>query len=105
VTGSGTSHPPTLAEHLRAPEGGGHSPLGREIAGAEDAGRPEGRIHLLYEAAPLALVAEAAGGRASTGRARVLDVVAARYDQRTPCYIGSAEEVGWAGSCVRDADR
>jgi fructose-1,6-bisphosphatase I len=69
----------------------------------EDAGRPEGRIRLLYEAAPLALVAEAVGGRASTGRGRILDVVATRYDQRTPCYIGSAEEVGWAERCVRDA--
>ena len=56
-------------------------------------GRPEGRIRLLYEAAPLALVAEAAGGRASTGRARILDVVATDYHQRTPIYIGSAEEV------------
>ena len=69
----------------------------------EDAGRPEGRIRLLYEAAPLALVAEAAGGRASTGRARILDVVATRYDQRTPCYIGSAKEVTWAERCVQEA--
>jgi fructose-1,6-bisphosphatase I len=69
----------------------------------EDAGRPEGRIRLLYEAAPLALVAEAAGGRASTGRARILDVDATRYDQRTPCYIGSAEEVAWAERCIQEA--
>ena len=69
----------------------------------EDASRPDGRIRLLYEAAPLALVAEAAGGRASTGRARILDVVATRYDQRTPCYIGSAEEVAWAERCVQEA--
>jgi fructose-1,6-bisphosphatase I len=69
----------------------------------EDAGRPEGRIRLLYEAAPLALVAEAAGGRATTGRARILDVVATHHDQRTPCYIGSAEEVAWAERCIRDA--
>ena len=69
----------------------------------EDAGRPEGRIRLLYEAAPLALVAEAAGGRASTGRARILDVVATDYHQRTPVYIGSAEEVAWAERCHREA--
>jgi fructose-1,6-bisphosphatase I len=69
----------------------------------EDAGRPDGRIRLLYEAAPLALVAEAAGGRASTGRARILEVVATHYDQRTPCYIGSAEEVAWAERCVQEA--
>jgi fructose-1,6-bisphosphatase I len=68
-----------------------------------DVGRPEGRIRLLYEAAPLALVAEAAGGRASTGGARILDVVAAEYHQRTPLYIGSTEEVSWAERCHREA--
>ena len=68
----------------------------------EDADRPEGRIRLLYEAAPLALVAETAGGRASTGRGRILDVVATDYHQRTPVYIGSAEEVAWAERCHRE---
>jgi fructose-1,6-bisphosphatase I len=68
----------------------------------EDVDRPQGRIRLLYEAAPLALLAEAAGGRASTGRARILDVVATDYHQRTPLYIGSAEEVGWAERCHRE---
>jgi fructose-1,6-bisphosphatase I len=63
-----------------------------------DAGRPDGRIRLLYEAAPLALVAEAAGGGASTGRGRVLDVVATSPAQPTPLFIGSAEE-------VREAER
>jgi fructose-1,6-bisphosphatase I len=69
----------------------------------EDAGRPDGRIRLLYEAAPLALVAEAAGGRASTGRGRILDVVATDYHQRTPLYIGSPEEVAWAELGHREA--
>ena len=62
----------------------------------EDTERPQGRIRLLYEAAPLALLAEAAGGHASTGRRRILDVAATDYHQRTPLYIGSVEEVGWA---------
>jgi len=69
----------------------------------EDANRPEGRIRLLYEAAPLAQVAEAAGGRASTGTRRILEVDATDYHQRTPCYIGSVEEVERAERCVRDA--
>jgi fructose-1,6-bisphosphatase I len=71
----------------------------------EDTERPAGRIRLLYEAAPLALVAEAAGGRASTGRGRILDVAATDYHQRTPLYIGSAEEVGWAERCHRETSR
>ena len=57
---------------------------------------------LLYEAAPLALVAEAAGGRASTGRARILDVPATDYHQRTPIFIGSAEEIGWVEQAYRE---
>ena len=69
----------------------------------EDARRPEGRIRLLYEAAPLAFVAEAAGGRASTGRGRILDVVATEYHQRTPIYIGSMEEVTWAERSYQEA--
>ena len=71
----------------------------------EDTERPEGRIRLLYEAAPLALVAEAAGGRASTGRGRVLEVATTDCHQRTPLYIGSAREVGWAERCHRETAR
>lgn len=58
-----------------------------------DAERPTGRIRLLYEAAPLAMVAEAAGGRASAGRGRVLEVAARDPHQRTPLYLGSAGDV------------
>jgi fructose-1,6-bisphosphatase I len=68
----------------------------------EDTRRPDGRIRLLYEAAPLALVAEAAGGGASTGRARILDLPATDYHQRTPIFIGSAEEIGWVERAYRE---
>jgi fructose-1,6-bisphosphatase I len=61
-------------------------------------GRSTGKLRLLYEAAPLALVAEAAGGRASTGTERILEVVASDYHQRVPLLIGSAEEVARAES-------
>jgi fructose-1,6-bisphosphatase I len=59
-------------------------------------GRAEGKLRLLYEAAPLALVAEEAGGRASTGLGRVLDVVARHPHQTVPLFIGSVEEVALA---------
>ena len=68
----------------------------------EDAERPEGRIRLLYEAAPLALIAEAAGGRASTGCGRILEVPALDYHQCTPIYLGSETEVAWAERCYRE---
>src|SRR5690606_17258242 len=58
--------------------------------------RPEGKLRLLYEAAPLAMIAEQAGGRASDGRRDILDIVPESLHQRTPLYIGSAEYVDLA---------
>jgi fructose-1,6-bisphosphatase I len=99
-----------LVDALRAPGGGGRAHSLR-YGGAlvadfhrilleggiylypADADRPAGRIRLLYEAAPLALIAEAAGARASTGRGRILEVVATCPEQATPLFIGSVEEV------------
>lgn len=55
--------------------------------------RPRGKIRLMYEAAPLAAVAEAAGGAASDGHARILDLVPEKNHQRTPIFIGSKADV------------
>jgi fructose-1,6-bisphosphatase I len=55
--------------------------------------RPEGKLRLLYEANPLAMVVEQAGGRASTGTMRILDVEAKQLHQRVPLIIGSANDV------------
>lgn len=52
-----------------------------------------GRLRLLYEAAPVAFLVEQAGGRASTGRRRVLDVVPDGLHQRIPLVFGASEEV------------
>jgi fructose-1,6-bisphosphatase I len=64
-------------------------------------GKKVGKLRLLYEAAPLAFVAEQAGGRASTGTERILDVVPTEYHQRVPLYIGSAEEIEHAEALHR----
>jgi len=66
-----------------------------------EVGKKVGKRRLLYEAAPLALVAEQAGGRASTGTERILDIVASEYHQRVPLLIGGAEEVGRAEALYR----
>jgi fructose-1,6-bisphosphatase I len=58
-----------------------------------EGGKSKGKLRLMYELAPLAFVAEQAGGRASTGRGRVLDVVPTGIHERQPIYIGSAAEV------------
>ncbi len=55
--------------------------------------RPKGKLRLLYEAAPLAFVVERAGGRASDGRARILEKVPVALHERTPLFIGSADRV------------
>jgi fructose-1,6-bisphosphatase I len=54
---------------------------------------PQGKLRLLYECAPLAFIAEAAGGAASTGTGRVLDVEPESLHQRVPLFIGSKEDV------------
>ena len=52
-----------------------------------------GRLRLLYEANPMAMLVEQAGGAASTGRGRILDVAPASLHQRVPVILGSKNEV------------
>ncbi|MEO7337155.1 MAG: class 1 fructose-bisphosphatase [Caldimonas sp.] len=59
---------------------------------AKDAARP-GRLRLLYEANPIAFLIEQAGGRASNGRKRLMDVQPEELHQRIGFVFGSAEEV------------
>jgi fructose-1,6-bisphosphatase I len=54
---------------------------------------PQGKLRVLYEAAPLAFVAEQAGGAASDGVHRIMDVTPASLHQRTPLVLGSVEDV------------
>ncbi|MEO8347478.1 MAG: class 1 fructose-bisphosphatase [Acidobacteriota bacterium] len=56
-------------------------------------GKPSGKIRVLYEAHPLSFVVEQAGGRASTGRERVLDVAPRSLHERIPIALGSADEI------------
>lgn len=61
-----------------------------------DVKSPRGKLRLLYEAAPLAMIAEHAGGRASDGAQRILDIVPTQLHERTPLYIGTSEYVAQA---------
>ncbi len=58
-----------------------------------DTAHPAGKLRHLYEAAPLAFLVETAGGAASTGRQRVLDVSADSVHQTVPLAIGSRDDV------------
>ncbi len=59
--------------------------------GYEDA--PNGKLRLLFECAPIALLMEQAGGAASDGKMRILDKVVEEIQQRTPIFVGSKTEV------------
>ncbi|MFN3984727.1 MAG: class 1 fructose-bisphosphatase [Rhodocyclaceae bacterium] len=52
-----------------------------------------GKLRLMYEANPMAMIVEQAGGAATTGRQRILDVVPERLHQRVPVILGSVSEV------------
>ena len=56
---------------------------------AAQANCPKGKLRLLYEAGPLGYLAEQAGGAASDGTQRVLDITPETLHQRTPLYIGN----------------
>ena len=52
-----------------------------------------GRLRLMYEANPMAMLVEQAGGRASTGRQRILEIAPADVHQRVPVIMGASQEV------------
>ncbi|OEU69269.1 MAG: fructose-bisphosphatase, partial [Desulfovibrio sp. S3730MH75] len=60
--------------------------------------KPVGKLRLLCEAAPMAMLVEQAGGMATDGTKRILDIVPDELHQRVPLFIGSKHEV----SIIRD---
>jgi fructose-1,6-bisphosphatase I len=67
-------------------------------ADSKDPDLPNGKLRLLYEAAPMAFLAEQAGGAASDGTRRILDIEPHTLHQRTPLFIGSR-------ALVKEAER
>jgi len=58
-----------------------------------DAKHLDGKIRLLYEAAPMSFLVTQAGGRASTGAEDIMAIHPTRVHQRVPCFLGSAEDI------------
>jgi fructose-1,6-bisphosphatase I len=58
----------------------------------KDPAKP-GKLRLMYEANPMAFIVEQAGGAATTGRERILDIQPAQLHQRVPVFLGSKNEV------------
>ena len=58
-----------------------------------DRKNPNGKLRLMYENNPLAYIVEQAGGTASDGKQRILDIKPETLHQRAPLFIGSTEDV------------
>jgi fructose-1,6-bisphosphatase I len=67
------------------------------------AAAPEGKLRLVYECNPMAFLIEQAGGRASDGSQRIMDLQVTGLHQRSPVFIGSAEMVKKAESFMHAA--
>lgn len=65
---------------------------------------PHGKLRLLYEASPLAFIAEQAGGAASDGVDRILDIQPTSLHQRLPMFVGNRELVEKANEFVQTYD-
>jgi fructose-1,6-bisphosphatase I len=66
-----------------------------------DTRNPQGKLRLLYEASPMAFIAEQAEGSATDGVNRILDIIPHKLHQRTPLVIGSREDVGFVADSLR----
>jgi fructose-1,6-bisphosphatase I len=66
-----------------------------------DTRNASGKLRLLYEASPMAFIAEQAEGSATDGTNRILDIVPMSLHQRTPLVIGSREDVGFVADMIR----
>lgn len=96
---------------LKSPDAPGGKPYGQRYIGTlvadfhrtllkggifgypADRKNPRGKLRLLYECAPMAMIAEAAGGAATTGTERVLEVQPDSLHARVPFYVGSKDDV------------
>ena len=58
-----------------------------------DSHNPHGKLRLLYELNPLAMIIEQAGGRATDGYNRILDIIPTHIHQRSPVFMGSLGDV------------
>lgn len=66
-----------------------------------DKSAPKGKLRILYEVFPMAFLCEKAGGKATTGTQRVLDIVPKEIHERCPVFLGSKEDIEDVEACFR----
>ncbi len=64
---------------------------------------PGGKLRLMYEANPIAFLAEQAGGEATDGDIRILDKTPTSLHERTPLFVGSKSEMDRLRRCMAEA--
>ena len=69
-----------------------------------DSRNPNGKLRLQYECNPMAFIVEQAGGRASNGKQRILEVKPEKLHQRVPIFIGSEEDVKTVEKFMAEAE-
>jgi fructose-1,6-bisphosphatase I len=69
-----------------------------------DVRNPSGKLRLTYEANPMAMIAEQAGGAATDGRRRILDLQPEALHQRTPLVVGSRQDVEFVSAILAEAE-
>jgi fructose-1,6-bisphosphatase I len=67
----------------------------------KDPQKPKGKLRMLYEASPMAMIMEQAGGMATDGITPVLDIEPKSLHQRTPLFMGSRHEVAEVGRYIQ----
>ena len=60
-----------------------------------------GKLRLLYECFPMAYIMEQAGGKATTGTQRILDIQPEKIHARSPIFLGSADDVSDLEACYK----
>jgi len=101
-----------LVDHLKGLDGCNGKPYGSRYIGSlvadfhrtllygglfmypGDRKNPQGKLRLLYEAAPVAMIAEQAGGRATDGTRPISEIQPDTLHQRTPLFVGSPDCMG-----------
>jgi len=65
--------------------------------------KPNGKLRLLYECNPFAFIVEVAGGKATNGKERILEIQPTELHQRTPMFIGSKDMMAELEGCLAEA--